>query len=209
MNKTKIEWCDYTWNPITGCLHGCNYCYAEKLAKRFTGHFKPTFHEDRFKPNKLVGKNIFVCSMADLFGEWVPPIWIEKVIEYIQNDMKNNYFFLTKNPKRYKNYCFPKNCYAGFSASTQNDFDDRYNNRCDFVSIEPIQEAIDIEMHLLDWVIVGAETGNRKNKIIHEKKWIDDIVARCSENGIPLFIKDNIKYPEKIQEHEKIIKGGK
>ena len=23
MTKTKIEWCDYTWNPVTGCLRGC------------------------------------------------------------------------------------------------------------------------------------------------------------------------------------------
>lgn len=35
MNKSKIEWCDSTWNPVTGCLHGCTYCYAEKIAKRF------------------------------------------------------------------------------------------------------------------------------------------------------------------------------
>ena len=26
--KTKIDWCDSTWNPVTGCLHGCKYCYA-------------------------------------------------------------------------------------------------------------------------------------------------------------------------------------
>jgi hypothetical protein len=35
MNKSKIEWCDRTWNPVTGCLHGCQYCYAERIAKRF------------------------------------------------------------------------------------------------------------------------------------------------------------------------------
>ena len=39
MNKTQIEWVrnpdgtqGYTWNPITGCLNGCEYCYARKLA---------------------------------------------------------------------------------------------------------------------------------------------------------------------------------
>ncbi len=37
MNKTKIEWCDYTWNPVTGCLNGCEYCYAKKIVQRFQG----------------------------------------------------------------------------------------------------------------------------------------------------------------------------
>lgn len=32
--KTKIEWCDSTVNPVSGCSVGCGYCYAEKIAKR-------------------------------------------------------------------------------------------------------------------------------------------------------------------------------
>ena len=38
MNKTKIDWCDSTWNPVTGCLHGCEYCYARGIANRFSSH---------------------------------------------------------------------------------------------------------------------------------------------------------------------------
>ncbi len=38
MNKTKIEWCDSTWNPVTGCRHGCEYCYAKHMANRFKGN---------------------------------------------------------------------------------------------------------------------------------------------------------------------------
>ena len=37
MNKTKIEWCDSTWNPVTGCYHGCPYCYARNMINRFSG----------------------------------------------------------------------------------------------------------------------------------------------------------------------------
>lgn len=33
MLKTKIEWCDSTWNPVTGCQHGCEYCYAKKNSR--------------------------------------------------------------------------------------------------------------------------------------------------------------------------------
>ena len=92
MNDTKIEWCDMTWNPVTGCLHGCEYCYAKKVAHRFDGKvfdtsplpgglhvledrppwppypygFAPTFHRYRLgdPASKTKGKTIFVCSMA-------------------------------------------------------------------------------------------------------------------------------------------------
>lgn len=33
--KTKIDWADATWNPVTGCLHDCEYCYAKRIAERF------------------------------------------------------------------------------------------------------------------------------------------------------------------------------
>ena len=53
MNKTPIEWAKnpdgspgYTWNPITGCLNGCEYCYARKLANT------------RLKERYLANKNI-------------------------------------------------------------------------------------------------------------------------------------------------------
>ncbi len=37
MNRSRIEWCDHTWNPITGCRHGCPYCYARRMSSRFSG----------------------------------------------------------------------------------------------------------------------------------------------------------------------------
>jgi len=37
MGQTKIEWCDYTWNPVVGCKHGCSYCYARRFAERGLG----------------------------------------------------------------------------------------------------------------------------------------------------------------------------
>lgn len=51
MKKTKIEWCDSTWNPVTGCRHSCEYCYARAMTKRFPATypngFEPTFYDDR------------------------------------------------------------------------------------------------------------------------------------------------------------------
>lgn len=105
MNKTRIDWCDMTWNPITGCLNDCEYCYARRIANRFGGDFtmaregkfltlhqkpdnpypdkfSPTFHRYRLNEpqRKAKSQNIFVCSMADLFGEWVPDEWIHERI---------------------------------------------------------------------------------------------------------------------------------
>lgn len=40
MNRSKIEWCDHTWNPITGCRHGCDYCYARRMSERFSGDIR-------------------------------------------------------------------------------------------------------------------------------------------------------------------------
>jgi protein gp37 len=35
MTKTKIEFADYTWNPVSGCFYKCPYCYARRNARRF------------------------------------------------------------------------------------------------------------------------------------------------------------------------------
>lgn len=45
MNKTRIEWCDSTWNPVTGCKHGCPYCYARRVAGRFRESFTEVTYE--------------------------------------------------------------------------------------------------------------------------------------------------------------------
>lgn len=85
-NKTNesIDWADWTWNPVTGCKHACSYCYARDIANRFySTKFEPTFYPDRLiapfntkvpvnAATDIRAKNVFVCSMADLFGRWVP-----------------------------------------------------------------------------------------------------------------------------------------
>ena len=80
MNKTDIEWTDFTWNPVTGCLRGCPYCYARGTAKRFYSPeigFAPHFWPERIgepERRRKPGK-IFVTSVGDLFGDWVPENW--------------------------------------------------------------------------------------------------------------------------------------
>ena len=219
MDKTKIDWCDSTWNPVIGCLHGCEYCYARR--------FEPTFHKYRLNEyqNKK-GRNIFVCSMADLFGGWVPDEWIEEVFKACHNAPQHNYLFLTKNPKRYeevfnrlfKQYKYmPSNMWFGWSQTgpIENPHVFRtYRSVKMFVSLEPLLRPFK-EFHIkdIDWVIVGVETGNRKNKVVPERKLIEDIVNECKKVDIPVFMKSSLadiwdepliqEFPEELKQKRK------
>ena len=49
MNRSGIEWCDHTFNPITGCLTGCPYCYARSMVRRFSGDPRTNKqHKDKY-----------------------------------------------------------------------------------------------------------------------------------------------------------------
>jgi len=91
---TKIEWTNETWNPVTGCSKvsaGCKHCYAERMSHRLKGRFgypaddpfKVTLHPDRLnQPLKWKKpRQIFVCSMGDLFHEDVPFEYITRVFD--------------------------------------------------------------------------------------------------------------------------------
>ena len=244
MNKTKIDWCDSTWNLVTGCLHGCEYCYARGIANRFSGGgekwtdndlfvldekiyaeesekaepypygFMPTLHRYRLDEyaNKK-GRNIFVCSMADLFGEWVPDSWIEEIFNACKNAPQHNYLFLTKNPDRYvdlqnkEKLVQSNNMWYGASATNEKQFINAIrafgNLECSaktFLSVEPILEDITnteywndcIEGMISDWIIIGAETGRRKDKVILKIEWIEVIVSDCRKYDVPLFMKSSL-----------------
>jgi len=117
-----------TWNPITGCYHNCIYCWARKLAQRlrnsnpkYKGGFKHAFHETEFNKKFKPGEFVFVVDMGDLFGDWVPRKWIEKIIDHISKFPRTEFLFLTKNPKRYLEFEFPKNAWLGATIETDRD----------------------------------------------------------------------------------------
>ena len=238
--KTLIDWADASWNPVTGCKHGCEYCYARGIARRFgckingdmgkalavldepyvskdgvtnpyPYEFLPTFHRYRLdipvtwkKP-----KNIFVCSMADLFGNWVPDEWIAEVFNACAAAPQHRYLFLTKNPERYKDICLKDALPYGpgfwYGTTTTRPTEGAFIVEQEkkfyhtFLSIEPIQERFGQyalnrnSIMLTDWVIIGAETGNRKDKVIPEKEWIDEIVEVCKKYEKPIFMKESLR----------------
>lgn len=267
MNNTKIEWCNSTWNPVTGCLHDCKYCYARKIANRFGGcnekwdriltphynvplteldepltitrssagprngqtvkapfpfGFDPTFHKYRLsEPAKWKNpRTVFVGSMTDLFGEWVPDRWIKDVFNACEKAPQHRYLFLTKNPQRYVNLAekeilpISENMLFGISVTNKAETIDaaeavsglmdifcKYaENVPVFLSVEPLLEDVTQtdewkEMYIdsyVNWIIVGAETGNRKDKIVPSKTWIDNITEDCDYSIIPVFMKDSL-----------------
>lgn len=227
MNKTKIDWCDYTWNPATGCLHGCHYCYARRIAERFKGKafpngFKPTFYPERLQEPMKVKKpsKIFVCSMADLFGKWTWDINNVKgfattnyIVECILNTVKqcpqHTFIFLTKNPYFMLNYEFPQNSWVGMTVDGLTDCLDKVAMiknvpaSIKFISFEPLLNwPAGINLRAIDWVIIGAQTGPGARP--PKPKWIQKILDTCRNLNIPCFIKDNVKWHEKIQEFPEV-----
>ena len=243
MNKTKIDWADMTWNPVTGCLHDCPYCYARKIARRFAarldpdpGHgfgdsdyygeecevsgihdnyylfnlqnknnpypygFDPTIRRHRLDEPSQIKKpqNIFVCSMADLFGKWVPLEWIKEVFGACVKAPQHRYLFLTKNPNWYFEILSkekaPDNFWFGSTITNGHTpfFYSRSHNT--FLSIGPIQDSFGFFDHkkFVDWVIIGAETGNRKGKINPKREWINGIVNQCRDMNVPVFMKNSL-----------------
>jgi len=106
-----IGWCDYTWNPITGCMHGCKYCYARAMFKRFKWSFEPAFHEKRLDAiTKLKPREggrpwrIFLGSTTDMFCEGVEKEWVARLFDTIQDKQGIIFQILTKRPDRIREY---------------------------------------------------------------------------------------------------------
>lgn len=212
MNKTKIEWCDFTWNPVTGCYHNCEYCYARKVANRFypkSVGFKPYFWRERLLQPQKVEKasRIFVSSMGDLFGKWVPWEWIKAILAAVEINPQHTFQFLTKNPARYQEFNpWPANCWLGTTVTNQSEGERRVPEmfkaqaRVRFISYEPLLEKIDagFSSAYIDWAIVGAMTG--PGAIKPHPEWVKGLIDQYLRDETPLFLKNNLGWPVKIQE---------
>jgi protein gp37 len=199
VNRTRIEWTDFTWNPVTGCLHDCDYCYARKLTARFPANFPsgfaPAFHPERLGQPCRVKRpsRVFVCSMADLFGAWVPDDWIGAVFETVRSCPRHTFQFLTKNPARYAALDLPANAWYGTTVDRAAVADRiealRALGRTTFVSFEPLVEEIDPDLSGLDAVLIGARTQPLR---LPPREWVVRIVQRAREAGTAIFMKDSL-----------------
>jgi len=122
----------YTINFIAGeCKHACGYCYvgnkvAPWLNRMGNGKYygEPRLIESEFKTKLIVPKGylIFVESCGDLFGSWIPDLWILRILERIREFPETTFLLQTKNPIRFFDFEIPENCILGTTIETNREY---------------------------------------------------------------------------------------
>ncbi len=211
---TKIEWCDETWNPVSGCSpvsEACRNCYAAALAEGRMRRFFPNgFSEVRCHPGRLripgswrKPRRVFVPSMGDLFHEDVPAKFVRDVWVAMMVAWRHSFLILTKRPERMAqwfadcNWGDPPlpNVWLGVTAENQEWADKRIPILLQtpaakrFVSYEPALAPVDWKQYIqaLDLVICGGETGPHARPM--HLDWPRGARAWCHAAGKAFFLK--------------------
>jgi protein gp37 len=208
--KSKIEWTESTWNPLTGCNKispGCKFCYAERMAFRLKAMGSPNYKNgfelamhNRVLEQPLNWKSpqtIFVNSMSDLFHEKVPFDFIEKVFTTMLQASWHRFQILTKRSERLLELSskleWPENVWMGVSIEN-NDYRYRIEHlrstraHIKFLSCEPLLGPLtDLNLAKIDWVIVGGESGPKARFL--KPSWVVDIRDQCLNQKVPFFFK--------------------
>ena len=218
--SSKIEWTESTWNPVRGCTRmseGCRFCYAERIAARFSGKGMayegiaenttagprwtkevrpiPELLNEPLKWRKP--RRIFVNSMSDLFHEKVELAYIQEVFSVMEKAHWHQFQVLTKRSERLLEFnselSWSPNIWMGVSVE-----DNRVTDRIDalrqtdahikFLSLEPLLGALpNLVLNGIDWVIVGGESGPGAREM--KKKWVIDIRDQCTDAKVLFFFK--------------------
>ena len=208
--KTKIEWTECSWNPITGCTKisdGCAHCYAATLTRRLVAMHNPrykngfnvTVHEDLIElPKKWkTPRKIFVNSMSDIFHESVPDDIILRIFATMNACPKHIFQVLTKRPERLAQLNdrinWTPNIWMGVTIEN-NKYLYRADllRKCDaklrFISAEPlIGEINDINLEQIDWIIVGGESGSQARPM--DISWVRTLRDKAQTENVAFFFK--------------------
>jgi protein gp37 len=216
MAKSKIQWTDETWNPVTGCNKvsaGCKNYYAEVMSERlfkmglekYKNNFEVTLHPEELKRPFTWKKPrmVFVNSMSDLFHEKVPFHFIYEIMCVISQNPQHIFQILTKRPGNAKKYGeinimayikhLPDNVWLGVSVENDKVLDrieilKQIPAKVKFLSCEPLLGLLgNLDLKGIDWVICGAESGNKKREM--KCGWAFDLMTECKIQGVPFFMK--------------------
>jgi protein gp37 len=216
--RSRIEWTEATWNPVTGCTQvspGCDHCYAKSFAERFRGvpghpyevGFDVTLRYARLDlPLRWRDPRvIFVNSMSDLFHQSVPNEFVERVFATMEAASWHTFQVLTKRPQRAARLAaklpWPSNVWLGTSVESA-----AYLWRVDhlrqvpeairFLSCEPLLGPLcGLDLRGVGWVIAGGESGIGFRP--PDVDWVRHIRDVCAAEGVPFFFKQRGgRYPK-------------
>lgn len=209
-NRTKIEWTECSWNPVTGCTKisaGCQNCYAATFAKRLKAMHNPryingfdvTVHEDLIMAplNWKSPRKVFVNSMSDIFHEDIPDDVILRVFETMNKASWHTFQVLTKRSERLRSLSglinWTDNIWMGVTVESKEYIyraDDLKgtNAKIKFISAEPLLTALNtLTLNGIDWIIVGGESGHRSRTM--DESWVIDIRNKAKEANVAFFFK--------------------
>lgn len=212
MAQSSIEWTEMTWNPTTGCNKlsaGCKFCYAEVMSRRlqamgvekYKDNFKLRIHEKELelpytwkKP-----KVVFVNSMSDLFHKDVPVDFIQRVFKVMKENPQHVFQVLTKRADLLRYYDsegwleWTHNIWMGVSVEDKRvlkrmELLQQTGARVKFLSCEPLIGPLpNMDLHGIDWVIVGGESGRTPRPM--KREWVQDIKEQCQRSNTAFFFK--------------------
>lgn len=218
--SSSIEWTESTWNPVRGCTRvseGCRFCYAERIAARFSGEGLayegfakntktgpqwtrevrpvPTLLYEPLKWKKP--RHIFVNSMSDLFHEKIDFDYIQQVFAVMEEAHWHKFQVLTKRSSLLLKYSsalpWPENVWMGVSVEDGRVLDRisdlrKTGAQIKFLSLEPLIGPLKgLNLNGIDWVIVGGESGPGAREM--KRKWVIDIRDKCEKENVRFFFK--------------------
>lgn len=214
-DKSKIQWTDSTWNPVTGCdkvSAGCKNCYAESQALRLQKMGQPNYRNGfrvTLQPHMLEiplrqkrPRTYFVNSMSDLFHPEVSTDYIRQVLDVCRRAPQHTFQILTKRAYRMREVVselLPEplpNVWLGVSvedAKAQSRIQPLLETPADvrFLSVEPFIGSLDLleldPKGLLHWAIFGGESGPNAREMY--LVWLAEGLRWCRNWGVAPFVK--------------------
>ena len=220
-SNSNIQWCDSTWNVARGCTkvdEDCKFCYMYRDSFNSTRYDPLQIQRTKTVfnlPLKLKEPSkIFTSSLTDFFHEAIDD-YRNEAWDIIRQCPQHIFQVLTKRPERIFDHLPPYwneirgRVWLGTSIGSQKSI----QRLCDlivpiqpvtmFLSLEPLHGEVRLPLNefvdmghkvkdLIDWVIIGGESGNETGKYRYRPcdiKWIENLVDDCKAAGIAVFVK--------------------